>query len=198
MADKTKAETDADNAKAAKAKSEAEAAASARQRVASGNNEDDPRPNKVQIMPRSAADAAAAKPQQSANTVTVGCKLPHGLVLTLNEKVTTEEDRPIYRATGPAVTLAGRNASQIIGGYGMTEVDADWWDAWVKQNQNFQPYKSGLIFAEPRRDKAMDRAMEQRQIATGSEPIDPDKPGKGLTRVSEQEQRGAQAMGGNV
>jgi hypothetical protein len=188
--EKTKAETEAD-ANKAKVKAEADAAAAVRARTASGENEE--APPKVAVVPRSAAEAVA-KPVPR-NAVMVGCKLPHGITLSLHEAFKNEEERVIFRPTGDTVTLAGRNASQIIGGYGITPVDENWWDAWVQQNQNYQPYKMGLIFAEPRRDRAMDRALDQRSLLTGSEPIDPDKPGKGLTRVSEAEQRSAQAMG---
>ncbi len=186
----------------AKAKADADAANAARARVASGENEatnDPPPPPKVAIVPRSSQGADEARRMANSGPgeiVMVACKLPHGLKITLNEKTESDEGKPIWKPTENSVTLAGRNASQIIGGYGLTPVNADFWDAWLAQNKNFKALKAGMIFAEPRKDRAMSRAADQKALPTGSEPIDPDKPGRGLARVPEADQRAAAAMGG--
>ncbi|WP_281701414.1 hypothetical protein [Acetobacter malorum] len=51
----------------------------------------------------------------SPSTVTIGCKLPNGLVLSLGE--TRHE-------------LAGTRASADIGGYGLPPIPAEVWAAW--------------------------------------------------------------------
>ncbi|STM78065.1 Uncharacterised protein [Escherichia coli] len=53
-----------------------------------------------------------------AEMVTVGCKLPNGLVLEVGQK---------------RVQVAGwrNNAVKIVGGYGLTQVDKVFFDAWL-------------------------------------------------------------------
>ena len=128
------------------------------------------------------------------NIVVVGCKLPHGITIQLHEGSHGEDGKPVMVATGAAITLKGRNASNVIGGHGLTDVPADFWEAWTRQNATFAPLKAGLIFAEPRRDRAMDRAVDQESARTGSEAIDPDKPGKGIEKVPDKEIQAAAAM----
>ena len=68
-------------------------------------------------------------------TVTVGCKLPHGIVL----------EHP----TNPTVKVAlkGKHAATIIGAeHSNTEVDVEFWQDWSKANANFPAFKSGAIF----------------------------------------------------
>ena len=65
-------------------------------------------------------------------TVTVGCKLPHGLVAEVGKE---------------SVTFLGINSTELIGGHGITEnVPKDFWDAWVaKVSPWFLPLKNGVI-----------------------------------------------------
>jgi len=66
-------------------------------------------------------------------TVTVGCKLPNGIVLHLGEK---------------EQLINGSNSSVVIGGHGITEgVDKEFFDAWVEKNASLKFVKEGLIFA---------------------------------------------------
>jgi|HubBroStandDraft_1064217.scaffolds.fasta_scaffold66269_2 hypothetical protein len=190
------AANDTDNAKAAKTKADAEAAAAARARAASGETEATNEAKPVVVARTAEAEAESQRNRRGAKEqVMVGCKLPHGLTIQLNRKTVNDEGKTIWQPFGKKVTLAGRNASQIVGGFGMTSVDADFWDAWVEQNPTFRALENGLLFAEPRRDRAMDRAIDQKEAKSGSEPIDPDKPGKGLTKVSAEDQKRAAAMG---
>lgn len=61
-----------------------------------------------------------------AEQVTVGCKLPNGLVLEVD---------------GHQQAVAGYRGEdvRIIGGYGLTPVDKELWDAWLKIHKD-QPY----------------------------------------------------------
>lgn len=99
------------------------------------------------------------------SNITVACKLPHGLVLTVG---------------GKSVTLAGSNSSRIIGGYGLTSVDKDFFDAWSKEFASFVPLKNGLIFAQDSGAKAEGQAREQADLKSGLEPLDIEKPAKGV------------------
>src|ERR1700739_5022255 len=100
--------------------------------------------------------------------VMVGCKLPNGIVLHLTDEDKSAKGgaRKRIRA-GSEVRLAGfsvKNGAQarhpIVGGYGLTLVDASFWAEWVKQNKEFPPYANGLIFAHE------DEASAQLEAAT--------------------------------
>lgn len=97
--------------------------------------------------------------------ITVGCKLPHGLII---------------RTGGKSVTLAGANSSRIVGGYGLTQVDKALWDAWTTEFAQFPPLKHGLIFAQEKAAAAESQAKEQAEVTTGLEPLDLSKPAPGV------------------
>lgn len=107
----------------------------------------------------------ATEETKTSKTVTVGCKLPHGLRLDHE---------------GHRVTLNGANSSRVIGGYGMTEVDGDFWEAWLSRHRDYPPVTAGLVFAQNTAKSAESQAKEQAQVATGFEPIDPNAPGGGV------------------
>ena len=106
------------------------------------------------------------------STVTVACKLPNGLILDI--------------PGAPSVTLKGANHPEAIAGHGLTEVAADFWEAWTKLYPDFQPLKKELIFAQGGERSAISKAKERKGEKSGLEGLDPDKPGKGLERVPDQ------------
>lgn len=93
-----------------------------------------------------------------AATITIGCKLPNGITL----------DTPV--APGVSVTLKGANKELIINsGYGTTEVDAKFWEAWKSTHAGFQPLTSGAIFEAKSQNDAAAIAREQTERKTGLE-----------------------------
>jgi len=98
--------------------------------------------------------------------VTVGCKIVNGVILAHQ---------------GKRVTLKGANSSRVIGGYGMTEVDKDFFEAWCKANADSALLSGNIIFAQERASMADGKAKEQAGIKTGFEPIDPEKPVPGVS-----------------
>lgn len=104
-------------------------------------------------------------------TVTVGCKLPNGLILELN---------------GQTVEVNGSTSSRVIGGHGITyDVDAEFFDAWMEAYADRAMVRNGFIFAH---DKAADtkaEAAEKENNATGLEAVDPDAPNAGVTKADE-------------
>lgn len=138
-----------------------------------------------------------AQPARSRNIVVVQNKLPWGLDIFLDQDGIDEQSGKGIKVPRPEtrVRLNGANSSNVIGGYGLTEVDADYWAAWLKSHGNYAPIKSGVIKAQPTRERAMAQAMDEKELKTKLEPIDPDKPGDGLTRVPEKELRAAAEMG---
>ena len=129
-------------------------------------------------------------------SVTVACKLPHGLTLRVFDMVETQE--PVmgggFRAVKVArertqrVTLKGwshpQNAAPnapIVGGYAITpDVDKEFWDAWKLQNAESDVVKNGLIFAHEKSASSEAEAREKKGIRSGLERIDPSKPARGI------------------
>lgn len=129
---------------------------------------------------------ADAAPKSNSKTVTVGCKLPHGLIIQ-HERLQEEKaaDGAVVRRyvpTGDSITLRGTNSSRVIGGYGLTKgVDGDFFRKWLSDNKDFAPVKAGLIFASDDLDTASDVAEERVDVVSGFEPNNPDKLPKGVT-----------------
>lgn len=110
----------------------------------------------------------ANEKNETADTVTVGCKLPHGLHLD---------------AGGKRATLNGVNSSGIIGGYGLTQVDRGLWEAWLADHRRDEMVTNGLVFAQDKEAKARDQAQEQSDVRSGMEPVDPLRPNPKVTPV---------------
>ncbi len=103
-------------------------------------------------------------------TVLMGCKLPHGLVAELN---------------GNAVVLAGANSSELIGGFGLTDVDKDFAEAWLASEKDTPLVSKGLVFIANSRREAQSVAVEQGAQKTGLEALDAENPLPGVKQVKE-------------
>jgi hypothetical protein len=103
-----------------------------------------------------------------ATFVTIGCKLPHGLIIEARDN-----SGEIVR-----VTLNGANAARIVGGYGITEnVPADVWNAWLKKHAKFPAVINGQVFVHTDLKSVEGEAKNRRNVASGFESIDPIKNG---------------------
>ena len=92
--------------------------------------------------------------------VVVGCKLPHGLVLA----------HPMDASK--TVTLKGVNEELIAGsGYGLTDVDAEFWEQWEATNRDFAPMRAKAIFVAKNATDAPKVAEELKNETTGLEPL---------------------------
>lgn len=98
--------------------------------------------------------------------VTVGCKLPNGLICELGKH--GDEG---YQS----VRLNGANSSNIAGGFGLTPVSATFWDAWVKKHKRLAFVTKGHVFAMTDIASAQDFAKEHAEVKTGFEALDPMK-----------------------
>lgn len=105
---------------------------------------------------------------RTGSPVTVGCKLPNGLVLKVGES---------------KLALKGANSSRVVGGYGLTSVPSDLWDAWSKAYAESPFIKKNLVFAQSTASKAEGQANEQAAVKSGLEPLDPDKPAPGIQKA---------------
>lgn len=139
----------------------------------------------------------------ASNTVTVACKLPHGLRLRLHDMVDVSEamagggSRKVQRAQvrgesvlikgylekyDPKLPPAARGSS-----FALTHgVDKDFWDAWVKQNSTLDAVKNGLIFASDKADTVEAMVREGRDLRSGLEPVDPSNLPKGIATYSRE------------
>ena len=106
------------------------------------------------------------------STVTVGCKLPNGLIIELDEQ---------------RVVLNGANSSNLIGGFGLTEVNKPLFDAWLEKHKDYEPVKQGLIFAQEKPANAQAEARDKAELKNGFEGIDPKKPAKGIAPMDNKE-----------
>lgn len=112
--------------------------------------------------------------------VTIGCKLPHGLIISARN---TEGDTV-------SLTLKGANDARIVGGYGITEnVPVELWNAWLKKHHKHMAVVNGQLFVHNDLKSAEQIAKERREVTTGFEPIDPIKNGmlKGATGELDEE-----------
>lgn len=147
-----------------------------------------------------------------AETITVACKHPHGLVLRLFEMVEAHDPLPgggtktVKRASplpqqqvtirgylnkyDPALPPAARDSK-----FGLTHgVDKEFFDKWMAANKDHSMVQNNLIWAytnakgeganDPRNIKA--KAKEFEGVKCGLEPIDPHKLKGRLTTADEQ------------
>lgn len=109
--------------------------------------------------------------------VLVACKLPHGIYLNVGKQRiklngvmhSRHLEVPFFMAPMKAV--------------GLTKVPRDFWDAWIKDHQEFEPVKKGLIFASDKKKRLLDEADEKSDLKSGLERIDPSKLPKSLKQV---------------
>lgn len=117
--------------------------------------------------------------------IIVACKLPSGLNMGA-----LKEGRP-------DVVLNGANhpSAATAHGFGLTPVDADAFDKWIKDHADLPAVKKGLIFAQARKNDATAQAREHKAIKSGFEGVDPEKPAPGIeeTDESKRNRRKAQA-----
>lgn len=129
------------------------------------------------------------------DTVTVACKLPHGMHLELLNAAGHVEERVTIKGARLKTTPAGREitkdhlTTEDFGkGFGLTpNVSAAFWERWARENATYPPFARGMIFAQSDIANAEAQAAEMSGIVTGFEPIDPDKLPQGLKKRDEKD-----------
>lgn len=123
-------------------------------------------------------------------TVTVGCKIPNGLVLRVFRM--EDHDEPMFgggtktvkRAVAEPATVRLNGWARYKGqdlpyevrhGAGLTYgVDADLFAKWLEQNKDSDLVRNGLVFAQaPKPGEVQAQAKDHRSLKSGLEPIDP-------------------------
>lgn len=121
-------------------------------------------------------------------TVTVACKLSHGIRIRDYEEGVDHErvmgggsrKVKVFRPKGPTYRIKGPNVPDVLkplvevhGGYAITHgMPADVFERWLKWNED-QPFvKNNLIFGDEDADKVRGMAREFAEKKTGTEPLD--------------------------
>jgi hypothetical protein len=138
--------------------------------------------------------APAVHTSKKSATVSVGCKIPNGIVLQLCQPTKWLEETPSgtrerirYDKVGPRRFIAGPaypngpvplgfpERPPLAGGYAITTgIPADFWAAWLKQNEQSSFVVNKQVFAEETFDHAQGLGREQISVKSGFEPISQD------------------------
>jgi hypothetical protein len=111
-----------------------------------------------------------------ANTVRIGCKLPNGLILEILEAGPGMFPAPMGKRVflkGSNSTLTAKGENPLIARFAFTDVDADFWEAWMKKNKDMPFVKNGSVFMEESAKDAKAAAKERKDVPTGLEPLEP-------------------------
>lgn len=99
------------------------------------------------------------------STVTIGCRLPSGLILQVGEKFVELAGQRQTQMRSPVILLTPDD-------FGVTEVAADFWEAWKAQvTDKFTPLASGAIFEAKNSKEAESKAKDNKTRKTGHEPL---------------------------
>lgn len=132
-----------------------------------------------------------------ANTVTVACRLPNGLILQLEERVEVNEPqrdggvrtitqyrrRPEqYVLNGCAINFEsvkrGLEMPALAGGFALTPgIPKEFWEKWYEAHRHDDFVRRGLVFAADSEQDARREAAQNGEKVRGLDPIDPDNPG---------------------
>lgn len=145
-----------------------------------------------------AAPAIAAPAVKTAakggRTCIVACKLPSGLVLQLCKPSKYFEEtraggrieRTRYDKMGPSIIVRGPaqpngqvpkgyKRPEVEGGYALTyNVDADFFEEWMRQNADTAIVQNKIIFAAGTRDATLGEAQDMHETRSGLEALEPD------------------------
>ena len=151
-------------------------------------------------------------------TVTVACKYPGGLILRRHvmraktELVMGGGTREVTEAipTGERFVVNGpsrepgkmpfqRSQSgaaikgtqvDVTSGFALTpNVPKDLWDSWLEANKDSAMVRNGLIFASSQATSVKAQARDHEKQRSGLEPIDPNRPGRGIEIADEMKGR---------
>lgn len=108
--------------------------------------------------------------------VAIGCKLPNGL--------------SIPSADGKSrLTINGTNTAAILGGHGVTHIEEAEADVFFATHADYEPVKNGMLFRHKASNDVANIdaiASEQKELKSGFEGLDPQKPAPGLKAAEGQ------------
>lgn len=104
------------------------------------------------------------------NTVVVALCHPHGITFRLGDRGEHE-----VRLNGNAANLKGLSMGVLpLGGFGLTTVKAEEWEAIKRQVQDWPLYKNGLLYAHEKTADVTAEADEKAELRHGREPVQVD------------------------
>lgn len=137
----------------------------------------------------------------SGNLISVGCKLPQGLIIEVGYEMVP--GGTIKGENYRRIVLAGANQHSTVVGTlrtpspkelrpGITNnVPEDVFDEWVAKHKDTNIVKNGLVFKAKNAGEATAKAADLAAKPTGMEPLDPSKH-PGITKMTEgDDQRAA-------
>lgn len=115
-------------------------------------------------------------------TVSVACKIPNGLTIKLGGKPFTLNGSNVAFTPSPnRIMMPGVSP----GGFGIThDVDQALFDEWLAKHKDYGPVKDGLIFASAKPNDVKAQALEKKDLKSGLEALDPDKPAPGMKKYN--------------
>lgn len=149
------------------------------------------RPGGRPLIKLGAKSSARKLSEDSGEKVCIGCKIPSGLVLHLDEMVSVsvqvlgggvrdiEQSRPI---PGETIRLNGCRAPwgenvghEIKHNAGLTfNVPKAFWDKWCEDNEGSPLLENGVLTVERDRKSLVDILKDERERKSGLEPLIPD------------------------
>lgn len=138
---------------------------------------------------RATSDRQSASAASSTDTVLVGCKLPHGLIMEVIDPGSfpcDKDGRPQLslapNAIGTRIVIKGANSlrtdSRKAQGqypFAITPVPRAFWDAWLARHKDTDYVRKGLVFAADDRDEATEMAKDRIGQRTGLEALAAEK-----------------------
>ncbi len=121
--------------------------------------------------PNNEAEASVSAKDSNSDTVVVALCHPHGITFDLGKHKVT--------LNGNAANLRGEPMGILpMGGFGLTTIPRADWEAIQKIVAQWPMYKSGLLYANEKREDVLAEADEKAELRHGREPIVVDGDGK--------------------
>lgn len=109
-------------------------------------------------------------------TVTVGCKLAHGLIMELIGEGHLMQPAPLSEQRAEikgANSLRVKGTNPLNGQIAYTTVDKALADEWFKRNKGLRFVKDGSVFMQESASAAQSEGKSRAELKTGFEPLDP-------------------------
>jgi hypothetical protein len=156
----------------------------------------------AQFLKKSGEPGAKDEPMTGGATVTVACKLPHGIWLRIFRRKTTKESTPQgfrdvdimeelpqrVRVNGWAVAQNKAPPHPVVGGYALTPgIPKEFWETWLEQNRTSDIVQNKIIYAHVEESSVTSQAVDQEKVRSGLERLDPDNLPKGIQRAPKRD-----------
>lgn len=118
-----------------------------------------------------------------AGIIKVGCKLPAGVQLPALPNMPAGFSPPVLNGSYSHPSFDQRSGLRDSLAFGTTDVDADYWEAFVKACPTWEPLKRGMVFAFEKASDLKAKAKEMENVKTGFEGADPEAKGSGVKKA---------------